>query len=88
MLVDTMMPEAFEQAHDFAGLVTVFGFLSAYLQIKSSAIIFKMVAELKFTRYLVMTNYKGKNYLLLNLNIATINETAPIMINKTASQVA
>ncbi|MCL5986807.1 MAG: ZIP family zinc transporter [Actinobacteria bacterium] len=36
MLVDTMMPEAFEQAHDFAGLVTVIGFLSAYLLSKLS----------------------------------------------------
>jgi len=34
MLVDTMIPEAFEQAHDFAGLITVFGFLSAYLLTK------------------------------------------------------
>ena len=30
MLVDTMIPEAFEQAHDFAGLVTVAGFLAAF----------------------------------------------------------
>ena len=30
MLVDTMIPEAFEQAHDFAGLVTVAGFLCAF----------------------------------------------------------
>jgi ZIP family zinc transporter len=30
MLVDTMIPEAFEQAHDFAGLVTVVGFLAAF----------------------------------------------------------
>jgi ZIP family zinc transporter len=30
MLSDTMMPEAFETAHDFAGLITVIGFLSAF----------------------------------------------------------
>jgi ZIP family zinc transporter len=30
MLVDTMIPEAFEQAHDFAGLITVAGFLVAF----------------------------------------------------------
>ncbi len=30
MLVDTMIPEAFEQAHDFAGLITVAGFLAAF----------------------------------------------------------
>jgi zinc transporter, ZIP family len=30
MLSDTMIPEAFEQAHDFAGLITVFGFLAAF----------------------------------------------------------
>ena len=30
MLVDTMIPEAFEVAHDFAGLVTVAGFLAAF----------------------------------------------------------
>jgi ZIP family zinc transporter len=30
MLVDTMIPEAFEQAHDFAGLITVSGFLAAF----------------------------------------------------------
>lgn len=30
MLVDTMIPEAFEQAHDFAGLITVTGFLAAF----------------------------------------------------------
>jgi ZIP family zinc transporter len=30
MLVDTMIPEAFEVAHDFAGLITVAGFLAAY----------------------------------------------------------
>jgi ZIP family zinc transporter len=30
MLADTMIPEAFEDAHDFAGLITVIGFLSAF----------------------------------------------------------
>lgn len=30
MLVDTMIPEAFEQTHDFAGLITVAGFLAAF----------------------------------------------------------
>jgi ZIP family zinc transporter len=35
MLADTMMPEAFEDAHDFAGIVTVFGFLAAFLLGKS-----------------------------------------------------
>lgn len=30
MLVDTMIPEAFEQAHEFAGLITVAGFLCAF----------------------------------------------------------
>lgn len=30
MLVDTMIPEAFEETHDFAGLITVAGFLSAF----------------------------------------------------------
>jgi ZIP family zinc transporter len=31
MLADTMMPEAYEYAHDFAGLVTVVGFLVAFV---------------------------------------------------------
>jgi len=31
MLSDTMMPEAFEYAHNFAGLITVLGFLCAFL---------------------------------------------------------
>jgi len=31
MLVDTMIPEAFEQAHNFAGLITVAGFLAAFI---------------------------------------------------------
>ncbi len=30
MLVDTMIPEAFDEARDFAGLITVAGFLSAF----------------------------------------------------------
>jgi ZIP family zinc transporter len=30
MLVDTMIPEAFAAAHDFAGLITVVGFLAAF----------------------------------------------------------
>jgi ZIP family zinc transporter len=30
MLADTMIPEAFEEAHDFAGLITVAGFLIAF----------------------------------------------------------
>jgi ZIP family zinc transporter len=34
MLVDTMIPEAFEAAHDFAGLITVAGFLAAFLLTK------------------------------------------------------
>jgi zinc transporter, ZIP family len=31
MLSDTMIPEAFERAHDFAGLITVVGFLAAFI---------------------------------------------------------
>jgi ZIP family zinc transporter len=31
MLADTMMPEAYEQAHDAAGMITVTGFLIAFL---------------------------------------------------------
>jgi ZIP family zinc transporter len=34
MLSDTMMPEAFEEAHDLAGLITVAGFLSAFVLTK------------------------------------------------------
>lgn len=30
MIADTMIPEAFEQAHDYAGLITVAGFLAAF----------------------------------------------------------
>jgi ZIP family zinc transporter len=35
MLVDTMIPEAFETAHDFAGLITVAGFLAAFVLSKA-----------------------------------------------------
>jgi ZIP family zinc transporter len=35
MLVDTMIPEAFEEAHEFAGLITVAGFLAAFVLTKS-----------------------------------------------------
>ena len=31
MLADTMIPEAFEQAHDLAGLITVAGFLVSFV---------------------------------------------------------
>lgn len=31
MISDTMMPEAFEQAHDLTGLITVCGFLTAFV---------------------------------------------------------
>lgn len=31
MLADTMIPEAFEETHDFAGLITVIGFLTAFV---------------------------------------------------------
>ncbi len=34
MLADTMIPEAFEEAHDFAGLITVLGFLLAFVLTK------------------------------------------------------
>lgn len=36
MLSDTMIPEAFEEAHDFAGLITVIGFLVAFILTKMS----------------------------------------------------
>lgn len=36
MLSDTMIPEAFEEAHDFAGLITVLGFLAAFVLTKLS----------------------------------------------------
>lgn len=34
MIVDTMIPEAFEQTHNFAGLITVAGFLIAFFLTK------------------------------------------------------
>ena len=34
MLSDTMIPEAFESAHEFSGLITVFGFLTAFVLTK------------------------------------------------------
>jgi len=34
MLADTMIPEAFEHAHNFAGLITVGGFLAAFVLTK------------------------------------------------------
>ena len=34
MLADTMIPEAFEEAHEFAGLITVAGFLCAFVLTK------------------------------------------------------
>lgn len=37
MLVDTMIPEAFEETHNFAGLITVLGFLAAFVLTKMSA---------------------------------------------------
>jgi ZIP family zinc transporter len=37
MLVDTMIPEAFEVTHDFAGLITVVGFLAAFALSKVGA---------------------------------------------------
>jgi ZIP family zinc transporter len=35
MLVDTMIPEAFDETHNFAGLITVAGFLAAFALSKS-----------------------------------------------------
>ncbi len=37
MLADTMIPEAFEVAHEFTGLITVAGFLVAFVLSKASA---------------------------------------------------
>ena len=37
MLVDTMIPEAFAAAHDFAGLITGAGFLAAFALSKLGA---------------------------------------------------
>ena len=34
MLVDTMIPEAFQDTHDFAGIITVIGFLIAFILTK------------------------------------------------------
>jgi ZIP family zinc transporter len=34
MIVDTMIPEAFESTHNFAGLITVAGFLIAFFLTK------------------------------------------------------
>jgi ZIP family zinc transporter len=36
MLADTMIPEAFEEAHNFAGLITVIGFLTAFALSKAT----------------------------------------------------
>lgn len=36
MLVDTMIPEAFAEAHDLAGLITVLGFLVSFILSKSA----------------------------------------------------
>ncbi len=37
MIVDTMIPEAFEDTHEYAGLITVFGFLTAFALAKVAA---------------------------------------------------
>jgi ZIP family zinc transporter len=37
MIVDTMIPEAFEATHEYAGLITVFGFLTAFALAKFAA---------------------------------------------------
>jgi len=34
MIVDTMIPEAFEETHEYAGLITVVGFLLAFCATK------------------------------------------------------
>jgi zinc transporter, ZIP family len=36
MIVDTMIPEAFDSTHDYAGLITVAGFLAAFFLTKIS----------------------------------------------------
>jgi zinc transporter, ZIP family len=36
MIADTMIPEAFAIAHDFAGLITVAGFLAAFALSKAA----------------------------------------------------
>lgn len=38
MLADTMIPEAFEEAHEIAGLVTVVGFLAAFVLSKVAGV--------------------------------------------------
>ncbi len=38
MLADTMMPESFASAHDFAGILTVAGFLCAFMLSKSEEV--------------------------------------------------
>jgi len=35
MLVDTMIPEAYEDAHDFSGFITVLGFMAAFVIVKA-----------------------------------------------------
>jgi ZIP family zinc transporter len=37
MLSNTMMPEAFEEGHDYVGFITVLGFLAAFLLTKMEA---------------------------------------------------
>jgi ZIP family zinc transporter len=37
MIVDTMIPEAFKDTHDFAGIIVVAGFLAAFFLSKSAA---------------------------------------------------
>jgi ZIP family zinc transporter len=37
MLADTMIPEAFDEAHNWSGLITVFGFLVAFVLTKMGA---------------------------------------------------
>ena len=47
MLVDTMIPEAFETAQDFAGIITVAGFLCAFVLSKNAEKLEKPVPEAK-----------------------------------------
>jgi ZIP family zinc transporter len=35
MIADTMIPEAFESTHEYSGLITVIGFLAAFVLTKS-----------------------------------------------------
>jgi ZIP family zinc transporter len=37
MVVDTLIPEAYEEAHDYSGLITAAGFLLAFALHKASA---------------------------------------------------